>query len=130
MARPLTLSELPGSFAVVQLPADGEIPRWALGPAAFSAVVRSASELSIVVPQGHVPTGLRSAPGWACLRLEGTFDFSETGILASLAAPLAAGGVGLFVVSTWDTDYLLVRREQLAAAREALQAAGHRVDLL
>lgn len=130
MSRSLTLSELPDSYAVVQLPADGEIPGWALGSAVFSALVRSASELSIVVPQGQVPGGLKSVRDWACLRIEGTFEFTETGILASVAAPLAAGGVGIFAVSTWDTDYLLVRRAQLTAAREALETAGHRVNLL
>lgn len=129
LPRRHSLEEVPGSFAIVQLPAGADIPAWALAPGEFCAAVRTPGELSVVAPQERVPEGPRAAPGWACLRVEGAFELTETGVLASLAAPLAAAGVSLFALSTFDTDYLLVRRDQLTAARDALESAGHGVRL-
>jgi hypothetical protein len=62
------------------------------------------------------------------LKVHGPFELSEVGVLASLAAPLAAGGVSVFTISTFDTDYLLVRSGQWPAARAALRGAGHTVN--
>ena len=124
------LHQIRGSYGIVQLAADSSVPRWALGSCPFSAVVRTEHELSIVFPLDRLPTDLKGGRSWACLRVEGPFDFSEIGVLASLAAPLAEASVSIFAVSTYDTDYLLVQESQLAAARIALEAAGHRVELL
>lgn len=132
MSRPrsFTLHQIRGSFGIVQLPADSPVPHWALGPCSFSAVVRTEHELSIVSPRDRLPAELGGASDWACLRVEGPFDLSEIGVLASIAAVLATASVSIFAVSTYDTDYLLVQENQLAAARYALEAAGHRVELL
>ncbi len=86
-------------------------------------------ELSVVCPQELVPEDVRSEGGWRALKLEGPFEFSEVGVLASVAAPLAEAEVGIFAVSTFDTDYVLVKREQLQPAVAALRGRGHEVLL-
>lgn len=126
--KPLTLELLPGEFAVCRLPPEATVPEWALAAAPFVSVTRTAAELSVVCPAEQVPAGTRSEPGWRCLEVAGPLDFAEIGILAGLAAPLAAAGISLFAVSTYDTDYLLVRTADLDRALVALAAAGHRVE--
>lgn len=117
-------SVLPGSFAVLRLDPDAEVPPGVLVPP-FHSVTRTPAELSIVCPVGAVPDGAKAERGWAILALEGPFPFELTGILASILAPLAEAGVGIFALSTFDTDYVLVKRERLDEALAALAAAGH-----
>ena len=124
----LNLTVLPGRFAVCRLEPGDEIPAWArAGP--FSSVTRTADELSVVAPEDAVPQDVRSERGWRCLKVDGVLDFALTGILVSLAAPLAAAGVPAFAVSTYDTDHLLVREADLPTALDALSARGHRVEI-
>ena len=81
----------------------------------------------MISPEEAVPAGVRAQCGWRCLRVRGPLAFELTGVLASLAAPLAAAGVPIFALSTFDTDYLLVPGERLDEALAALGAAGHRL---
>jgi hypothetical protein len=121
---PLTLFLLPETFAVCRLTAEAPLPAWAMaGP--FFAVTRTADELSIVCAQAQAPSGVTCQPGWRCLQVAGPLDFALTGVLASLAQPLAAAGVSIFALSTYDTDYLLVPEVQLGSAQAALRSAGH-----
>lgn len=120
----LTLEILPGRFAVCRLPADQPLPRLGPGPALL-ALVRTSDELSLVCPEQDAPQGARAETGWRALKVLGPLDFALTGVLASLAGPLALAGVSIFAVSTFDTDYLLVREAALSAARTALESAGH-----
>jgi uncharacterized protein len=113
-------------LAICRLDAGGEIPAWATGDSFFS-VTRTADELSIVCPEENVPEGISQEQGWRALKLEGPFELSMVGILASVAAPLAGAGVSIFVVSTFDTDYVLVRERQLDLAVYALREHGHEV---
>ena len=106
-------------------PADA-IPSWAAVP--LSSTTRTAEELSIVCAASHVPAHVTAERGWRCLRVAGTIDFAVTGVLASIAGPLAGAGVSIFAISTYDTDYVLVREHALPAAIAALTAAGHDVD--
>lgn len=122
--RSLRFSVLPGSWAVVRLPPDSDAPAAALVPP-FHSVTRTPDELSLVCPDHAVPEGARAEAGWAVLVLAGPFPFELTGILLSFLAPLAAAGVGIFAMSTFDTDYVLVKRERLDEAVAALVAAGH-----
>jgi uncharacterized protein len=124
--RALTLELLAGSYAVVRLDAAEPVPAWA-GGAPFVSVTRTEAELSVVCPQGAVPTGVRAEPGWRCLRVQGPLGFGMTGVLASLAGPLASSGVSIFVVSTYDTDYLMVQERDLDRGVDALERAGHTV---
>jgi hypothetical protein len=117
---------LDGEFAVARLPGDEATPAWAT-EGSLSSVTRTAEELSVVCAASAVPAGVRAERGWRCLRVAGRLDLSLTGVLASIAAPLAAAGVSLFAMSTYDTDYVLVRAEALGAAADCLRAAGHEV---
>ena len=129
MADPasLCLSLLPDTLAVCRLPADAAVPPWAWTGVPAS-VTRTRDELSVVCRADGVPEGVRSEPGWRCLVVAGPLDFALTGILAALTAPLAAAGIPLFAVSTYDTDYLMVKAENLERAVAALRGAGHRVE--
>ena len=90
-------------------------------------MTRTADELSIVCETDYVPSEVEQESGWRALVVEGRLDFALTGILVSLAAPLADAGVSIFALSTFNTDYLLVRADDLPRAVAALRAAGHRV---
>jgi hypothetical protein len=122
----MKLSLLPGRYGICRLDPAAPLPAWALaGP--FWSVTRTADELSVVCDETGIPDGVRHAPGWRCLKVEGPLDFGLTGVLASLAVPLAEAGVSVFVVSTYDTDYLLVKEEDFSEAQRVLEAADHRV---
>jgi hypothetical protein len=122
----LTLEVVPGTYAVCRLGADEAVPPWA-EPGSFLSVTRTTAELSIVCSQEAVPATAAAERGWRCLRVVGPLGFGVTGILASLAGPLASSGVSIFVVSTYDTDYVLVQDRDLERAMDALVRAGHRV---
>jgi len=121
---PLHFSVLPGSFAVLRLASDADVPVELLAPP-FHSVTRTPAELSVVCPENAVAAGSRAETGWALLALAGPFPFEMVGVLASVLQPLAAAGVSIFALSTFDTDYVLVKRERLADAIDALTAAGH-----
>ena len=123
----LSLSLLPEEFSICCLDPEDEIPAWAMGHA-FFAVIRTPEELSVVCPSAAVPPHVRAARGWRCLKVKGPLDFNQVGVLLSLAAPLAQAGVSIFALSTHDTDYILVREEDLSKAMTALRAAGHQID--
>lgn len=104
---------LPDSLAICRLDKDAEIPDWA--PAgSFYALVRTEDELSIVCPDGHPPPGTKFDSGWRALKVQGPLAFDEIGILAGLTVPLAEAGIPVFVISTFDTDYLLVKEALLS----------------
>ncbi len=124
--RSLRLRILNGRMSVYRLDLASEAPEWARTGDFFS-ITRTADELSIVCPEGAVPEGVRCEGGWRALKLEGPFEFSEVGVLASFAGPLAEAGVSVFAVSTYDTDYVLVKEEQLGTAAAALRGRGHEV---
>ena len=122
----LTLSVLPETLAVCRLGPDDAVPPWA-GAGSIRVVTRTASELSIVCGDASVPAAVTANRGWRAIAVDGTLDFALTGVLASLASPLAAAGVSIFAVSTYDTDYVLVKQDTLDRAVAALSSAGHRV---
>jgi hypothetical protein len=124
--RPLDLTILPDGFSICRLGPGEAVPGWA-GRGALSSVTRTARELSIVCADAVAPPGAASQRGWRALAVEGTLDFALTGILLSLARPLAEAGVPIFAISTHDTDVVLVPGPRLSAAVEALTAAGHRL---
>jgi hypothetical protein len=120
----LQLSLLPQTLAICRLPSEARLPTWAT-QGAWYAVARTAEELSIVCEQGLAPDEVRQEMNWRALKVAGPLDFGLTGILAALAGPLAEAGLSLFAVSTFDTDYVLVKAEQLPEAIRVLRAAGH-----
>ena len=123
-ARTVTLRVLDDELAVCRLPADAPAPPIPAGAALF-ALTRTRDELSMVRPRADAPADAEVEPGWRALCVLAPLDFGLTGILASLATPLAAAGVA---ISTYDTDYVLVRDTALPAAIAALHGAGHEVN--
>jgi hypothetical protein len=125
----LTLLVLPGELAVVRLPPDAHLPQWAFtaAPGPLWSMTRTREELSLVRAAEAVPSDARAERGWRAFRIAGTIDFALTGVLASVLAPLGDAGISIFAISTYDTDYILVREHALDAAIEVLRAAGHEV---
>jgi hypothetical protein len=121
-------SIVPGNWAMVRLSPDAPLPDWALGARSFVSITRTRDELSIVCEARMVPEGARHQAGWALLALRGPFAFSEVGVLASIVGPLAAVGVPVFVLSTFDTDYLLVPDGRRDEALAALAAVGYSLE--
>ena len=122
----LVLTPLNGRLAICQLDPGARFPAWT--PAGvFWSITRTSDELSIVCAEDSVPSGVICQPGWQALKVAGPLDFSLTGVLASLAVPLAEAGVSIFAISTYDTDFLLVREDQLEVAVDVLRRAGHTV---
>jgi hypothetical protein len=122
----LNLELLPGRLAICRLAAKAQVPSWA-EKGNFTTVTRTASELSVVCPEANVPQGVKCETGRRAFRIAGTVDFALIGILAALANPLAQAGISIFVVSTYDTDYVMVEERNLEQAIETLTAAGHSV---
>lgn len=117
------LRVLSGSFAVARLGPRSAIPDWVVGE--ITCVARTPNELSIVCAESQVPESARCNRPWRCLEVAGPLDFSQVGILSSLTATLHEAGLSVFVFSTFDTDYLLVREEKLDRATATLKEAGH-----
>ena len=123
----ITMQKVPGEYAVHRLSPDAEIPAaaWA---SPFVSVGRSADELSIITAADVAIASERSVGPWLAYRVAGAIDFSVTGVMAALTAPLAEAEVGILGISTYDTDYLLVRTEAGDAAEKAWREAGIEVQ--
>ena len=119
-----------GELAIVRLPPDVHVPPWAFTAAAGAlwSMTRTDEELSLVRGAEAVPNDARAERGWRALRIAGTIDFALTGVLAAVLSPLGEAGLSIFAVSTFDTDYILVREHALPAAIDVLRAAGHAVQ--
>ncbi len=126
----LQLTLLPERFAVCRLPTDAPIPAWVFAAdAPLWSITRTREETSIVVEEAGVPPSVTQVePGWRALLLHGPLPFATVGVIAALSAPLAAARVPVFVLSTYDTDVVLVKSESLDAAVAALRGAGVRVE--
>ena len=124
MPHKLKYRILPDRLAVCQLAAGTRVPEWALG-GGFFCVAGAGDEVSIVCEERQVVDGVRVEKGWAGLKLEGPFPFTMTGVLASFLQPLAEAGIPVFAVSTFNTDYVLIKRTDLERAQKALGEAGH-----
>lgn len=120
----ITLEQASGEYAVSRLDAAAPIPAWADGDG-FVSISRSQQELSIVCAAARVPPGTLSEREWRCWRFVGPFAFGATGIVLSVVRPLSLGGLGVFVVSTYDGDHLLLETQDLPAAVRLLNDAGH-----
>ena len=123
---PQSLTLLPDRYVIARLASDVTVPSWATGN--FTSVTRTADELSIVCQEENVPPGACAERGWSLLKVAGPLRFDETGILASLLSPLANAGIPVFTVSTYDTDYVLLKENKIRRAKAALTGAGHIVD--
>lgn len=125
--KKLTLSLIPGSFAVCRLSPNSDIPQWAIR-SSFYSVMKTPEELTVVCVEENVPEGVKSEQDWKMLQVEGPLDFSLTGIISSLACPLAEAEISIFVLSTYESDYIMVKQSSLKKAISVLSAAGHRIN--
>ncbi len=121
----LNLEVLPDTFSICRLSPSEAIATWALASSFFS-ITKTSSELSIVCFEKEVPAGVMVERGWRAIKVKGRLDFSLTGILASLATPLANANISIFAISTFDTDYLLIKNADIERALRVLSDAGHR----
>ena len=122
----MELSLRPEVFSVCRLGPDDALPDW-FAPSRLYSIVRSEDELSLVCEERLVPDGVRSEGGWRALVVEGTLDFSLTGILASLVNPLAERGISVFAFSSFDTDYVMVKEASLEATLNALRSRSIKI---
>ena len=123
-SAPLQLTVLPQQLAICQLPPESPIPAWATdGP--FWSLTRTPHELSLVCAEAQVPPGTTAERGWRALVVAGPLDFALTGILHAITGPLAAAAISIFALSTYNTDYVLIRASDIERAVAALRAAGH-----
>jgi hypothetical protein len=123
----VTIRPLAGEYAIARLDPGAAIPAWADGEG-FVSIGRTDEELSVVCLAARVPADTRHDGEWAAFKFQGPFAFNETGILLSVIRPLSEAGIGIFAVSTFDTDYLLIKQADVVQALPLLKAAGHRLS--
>jgi hypothetical protein len=128
MAPSLSLRAHPEPLSVVRLSSDAPPPDWVFAGPGIAACVRRGDELGIVCATDRVPADATAEPGWVALEVDGPLDFTLTGILLAIAAPLADAEISIYALSTYDTDVVLVRAAALDDAVNALAAAGHVVS--
>ena len=125
----MEITVLPKTFAISRLGKDEVIPPWVFH-SPFYSITRTFEELSIVCLEKYVPQGVTKNTNWRCLKMEGPLDFSAVGILNSITQPLAKNGISILAVSTYETDYFLVREEQLGETLKILSKEGHKIKQL
>ena len=119
-----TLVRYDDALAVVRLGPGADVPDWATASTLFS-VTATRAETSIVCHASTVPTKARREGPFVAFEVAGPLDFAEIGVLSGLLAPLADAGISVFTLSTYDTDWILVKADAADAAVEAWTAAGH-----
>jgi len=123
----LNLTLLETRFGVCRLEEDSSRPDWA-DSSEFCSITRTAEELSIVCPEENIPSEIICEKDWKCLKVEGPLDFSLIGILARISNLLAEETISIFVISTYDTDYILVKEDDVRAAIEKLSENGYEIS--
>lgn len=115
----LTMKLLEGKYGVCRLDENALFPDWANNSDFFS-ITRTSDELSVVCSQDNIPSEVKCERDWGILKIEGPLDFSLVGILASISAILAKADISIFAVSTYDTDYILVKNKDVISAIQVL----------
>jgi len=126
LEKQLTIEITQSNYGVCRLSKEQAIPKWAMDSPFFS-VTKTLDELSIVCSQNNIPDDIKCEKDWKLLKVLGPLDFSLIGILASISGAIAKKGVSIFAISTFDTDYILVKESSLANAIEALKQEGYSI---
>ena len=124
----MTLKLLPERLAIWKIPPGKPVPPFPRNQPGFWSITRTGEEISVVSDARKVPDETQVEAGWRCFSVAGPLDFSLTGIIASLSAPLAEAGISIFTISTFDTDHILIRDHQVNHAIKILETAGHKID--
>ncbi len=120
----MNLIPLEGLFSICQLDPNSEVPAWAF-ESDFYSITRTPDELSIICNRLNIPKYLKCDSDWRVLKIDGTFPFDEIGILNAITMPLAEANISLLTVSTYDTDFILVKESHFEQAVRFLESAGH-----
>ena len=126
MIDPLTLELLESEWSIARLAPDDPVPDWAWS-AELCSVSRTCDELSVLAPSAQVPDDVRCERAFRAMIVQGPLPFDAKGILADLSAAIAEAGISLLAISTFDTDVVLVRQDDLDAAVAALHRRGHAI---
>jgi len=124
--KTLKMKLLKGRYGVCRLDKTEFIPKWAKN-SDFLSITRTLDELSIVCIEDSIPSYIKYEKDWRILKIEGPLDFSLIGILASISAILAQKGISIFAISTYDTDYILVKNKDISSAIVALTDEGYEI---
>jgi len=122
----LRIAVLPHRLAVCRLTPEAVMPSWIRGT--FTSATRTPTELSLICDEAVVPAEIKAERGFRVLQVIGPIPFDTVGVAAAFVAPLAAAGISVFVIATFDTDYLLVKNDTFARAVQVLREAGHEID--
>ena len=122
--RKLKLAILKDEFTIHQFPLNYEIPK-NVYESYFYSITKTDEEVSLVCNSSILLNSQKSEPGWSCIKVIGPLDFSLTGILAEISTVLAKAGISIFSISTFETDYIFVKKEKLQLAKETLIKAGY-----
>lgn len=125
--KKLTLRLLDGNYGVCRLSLGGEFPQWALG-SSFYSITKTSEELSVVCAQQDIPGDVLCERDWRILKVEGPLDFSLVGILFSVSMVLAENDISIFAISTYDTDYILVKDKDADGAVKALRKNRYKMS--
>ncbi len=128
MNNQLKIKVFPEVLGICRLGSSEAIPCWAEG--AFLSVTRTSDELTIVCREKSIPETVKHEKGWRYFRIDQVLDFSMVGVLSSISGVLARRDISIFVVSTYDTDYFLVKEQALAKAVAALKQADYHVQVI
>lgn len=120
----LKFRQLGSLYTIVRLARDASVPEWAT-KGDFTSITRTADELSVVCPADNLPPEIHSPERWNCLKLQGPFAFSLTGVLLAFIEPLSTNGIPIFAMSTYDTDYVLIPEARMGGVVDLLCQAGH-----
>jgi uncharacterized protein len=125
----IPLEVLTDTLAICRGASTQPLPGWATpGQGQFFSATRTRDELSIIVPNSAAPETAKCERAWRAFRVRGTLDFNQVGIIAGLSGTLAHAGVSIFALSTYDTDYVMVKQADFDRAETALRRAGYTVN--
>jgi uncharacterized protein len=123
----LNISVLPGDYSIYRFETETEIPGW-IYSSDFYSITKTKDEISIVSSQVDI-SGLISSKSWRILKIAGPLDFSLIGIISEISGILKNKNIPIFIISTYDTDYILIKQIDLSAGIIALEEKGHKVNV-
>ncbi|PKM49767.1 MAG: ACT domain-containing protein [Firmicutes bacterium HGW-Firmicutes-7] len=126
MAEKLSLVILSERFCIIRFNSSDEVPNWK-NRSSWYSITKTLDELSIVCEEAVVPAEVKGDFGWRCIKVLGPLEFGQVGILAGLSKVLAEKHISIFVVSTYDTDYILLKEASLNPAIEVLRMNGYNI---